>query len=105
MTFKSIDLQISIPRTPEASNLQSHLMHKPLVEQNKLADDAAKQTEMQRHKNTNIEETVGLNVHDQSSGSQEKQEQKKRKPQKAAPDHGEVSSSHPYKGKHIDISL
>ncbi|XEC97136.1 hypothetical protein AB6A23_11635 [Paenibacillus tarimensis] len=104
MSYQSIDLQMSIPRTPEASGVQSQIIHKPVAEQHKLADDASKQTEIVRHKNTNVEEASGLNVQDGQGRSHGRHSSKKRE-RKRKPEQAQQLSAHPYKGKHIDLSL
>lgn len=102
MTYRSLDLQISIPRTPEAGGLQSQMMNRPMIEQQKLADESLKTTEQLRQKSSEVEETLETAIRDdqqgQSSGEQDRQG--------AETDaEKEVPAPHPFKGRHIDISL
>lgn len=108
MTFKSIDLQMSVPRTQEFSGKQSQIMHKAVVDQNTLANQAAKNTEELRSKNTGIEQATGLhvrsdqgeqkgNAHPKASGKRQSDESEEQ---------GEgTQPSHPFKGHSVDIKL
>ena len=105
MTFKSIDLQMSIPRTPEASGIHAQQLHKPIAEQQMLAMAAEKRTERLRRRNTGVDETEGQTIGDrqgkQQPGGQEHRRDKRRQAgAQAAPPAG----NHPYKGKHIDLT-
>lgn len=108
MTFKSIDLQMSIPRTQEFSGMQSQANHKPAADQYTLADQAAKHTEQLRGKNSNIEQTTGLNVRSEQEGHQGNAHQKtnrKRQEDDALENNVEQPPAHPFKGHHLDIKL
>ncbi|SFE16964.1 hypothetical protein SAMN04487969_101439 [Paenibacillus algorifonticola] len=107
MAFKPIDLQISVPRTPESSGLQGQMNHKPMSDQTKLAEQQAAQTELVRHKNTEVEHSAGLNVRqDQETSKQSDERKGKRKKQDEQDKHEENHPPvHPYKGHHVDISL
>ncbi|WP_026297054.1 hypothetical protein [Paenibacillus daejeonensis] len=104
MTYRSLDLQISIPRTPEAGGLQSQMMNRPMIEQQKLADESLKTTEQLRQKSSEVEETVETAIRDdqqgQARGKQDQQPNEEKA--EAAP---ETPAPHPFKGHHIDISL
>lgn len=105
MSLKSIEMQIAIPRTNEVKNVQNQLQQKPAFDQFSLAENAAKRTENARQKSAEIEETTYQNVRDDGSASKgggrsRSGRQKKQPEPKSVP-----QSSHPYKGKYIDISL
>ena len=104
MTYRSLDLQISIPRTPEAGGLQSQMMNRPMIEQQKLADESLKTTEQLRQKSSEVEETVETAIrddqHGQSGGKNERQADEEKTDAAAEP-----PVPHPFKGHHIDISL
>lgn len=104
MSLKSIEMQIAIPRTNEATNVQNHMQHKPGFDQSALAGQSAKQTVNERHRSSEIEETSYLNVRDESSSSQRGRSGTGRQKKPSAGKTKE-KSFHPYKGKHIDISL
>ncbi|SFD68833.1 hypothetical protein SAMN05216378_1005 [Paenibacillus catalpae] len=108
MPFRPIDLQWSIPRTPEAGGIQSQTNHRMTAELSRLAELASKQTEQLRSKNTGIEQTGGPNVRNERDRHHGKPYLAKRKHK---PDEsGELTEEsrqpeHPFKGHHVDISL
>jgi len=107
MPFRPIDFQLSIPRTPDASNIYGQQMARPAVEQQMQAMQSEKETERLRQRSTAPEETENRPIREgqprqQGGGRQQRQQQGLVKqggprPPKDAP--------HPYKGKHIDISF
>ncbi|MGG4034514.1 hypothetical protein ABEV74_12535 [Paenibacillus cisolokensis] len=113
MKYRPIDLQMSVPRTPEMSGIQSHAQAKPAADQAILGQAAAKQTEQQRTRNAAVELAEGLNVKDSrhkeqsgrhragSPGAGDGEDDSGRSGDKRQAQH----SSHPFKGRHIDISL
>ncbi|WP_435163193.1 hypothetical protein [Paenibacillus glycanilyticus] len=107
MPFKPIDLQWSIPRTPEAGGMQSQSNHKANAELSRLAELASKQTEQLRSKNTGVEQTGGTNVRnnrDRQSGNPYLAKRKQKREQEET-GNAEDKAEHPYKGHHVDISL
>lgn len=108
MTFKSIDLQMSVPRTQEFSGKQSQIMHKTVADQNTLANQAAKNTEELRSKNTGIEQTTGLHVRtdqgEQQGHAHPKASRKRNLDESTEQDEG-TQPSHPFKGHSVDIKL
>lgn len=102
MSLKAIEMQIAIPRTQEASNVQNQHNHKPVSDQNMLAEQTVKNTENLRHRSTRLDESSHSHVADQESNNQQSQSpySKRKKSQK-----DEVTQAeHPYKGHHIDLS-
>ncbi|GMK48073.1 hypothetical protein [Paenibacillus glycanilyticus] len=107
MPFKPIDLQWSIPRTPEAGGMQSQSNHKANAELSRLAELASKQTEQLRSKNTGVEQTGGTNVRnnrERQSGNPYLAKRKQKREQEEN-ENAEDKAEHPYKGHHVDISL
>ncbi|GGD68154.1 hypothetical protein [Paenibacillus nasutitermitis] len=109
MTYRSIDLQVSIPRTPEKGNLQSQMNQKPILDQAQLEGDTVKQTEQQRSRNTEIEQSAKPGIHNQQQpGYSSKRKRPGEEKEESALDeaaNSHAAPDHPYKGKHIDISL
>jgi len=108
MTFKSIDLQMSVPRTQEFSGMHGQVIHKPVADQNTLANQSTKQTELLRGKNTAIEQSNGLNIRSEQEGQQGNAHQNARRKRAESPseaDEQEATPSHPYKGHRLDIKL
>ncbi|WP_169083054.1 hypothetical protein [Paenibacillus sp. PL91] len=108
MTFKSLDLQMSVPRTQEFSGMHGQAIHKPVADQNMLAAQSTKETELARGKNTAIEHTNGLNVRSDKEGNPDhanQQAKRKRSETDDAESMQEQPPAHPYKGYKLDIKL
>ncbi|MGO4543903.1 hypothetical protein AB4Z29_03830 [Paenibacillus sp. 2TAB23] len=108
MTFKSIDLQMSIPRTQEFSGMHGQALHKPVADQNTLAAQTTKQTELLRGKNTAVEQSNGAHIRNDQDGEQGSSYQNaKRERKESGLDHEEQEHppAHPFKGHRLDIKL
>ncbi|MFC4775367.1 hypothetical protein ACFO9Q_01040 [Paenibacillus sp. GCM10023252] len=110
MTFKAIDLQVSVPRSQDSGAMQSHSQHRITAEQTTMNAQSLKKTEELRSKSTGVEQSPGLQIRSQADqGQGEGQSSRRSKPDKQDSS-SEASSdgsepSHPYKGHIIDISL
>lgn len=108
MSLKPVEMQIAIPRTNEATSVQNQLNHKPALDQAALADLASRRTDQQRAKSAEVDASAFLAVKDEGkeSGDREGGAGSGRKPKKQPSDPGAAhGGGHPFKGKHIDISL
>ncbi|MCQ6557891.1 hypothetical protein [Paenibacillus mendelii] len=109
MPYRSIDLQVSVQRSPETSTLHNQLLQKTMIEQTKLENEAAKQTELQRTQNAAVEESSHLDIHEHQQREGGSYNPNKRNKKGKRGDESQEASSqpavHPYKGQHIDISL
>ncbi len=107
MSMKGVEMQIAIPRTNEATHVQNQLNHKPAYDQAALANQSAKHTERQRQVSAGVDASAFLNVKDEGKGGfRGRGDDSSRKPDKTEDARlGDADSGHPYKGKHIDISL
>jgi hypothetical protein len=109
MTFKSLDLQMSVPRTQEFSGMHGQAIHKPVADQNMLAAQTSKETELARGKNTAIEHANGLNVRSDTEGHQDNANQQAKRKRSEKTDDAESMQeqppAHPYKGHKLDIKL
>ncbi|WP_141500753.1 hypothetical protein [Paenibacillus luteus] len=108
MTFKSIDLQMSVPRTQEFSGMHGQAIHKPVADQNKLAEQTSKQTELLRGKNTAVEQSNGLHIRSDHEGQQDKghkQAKRNHSEQESEDGEQEPKPTHPFKGHKLDIKL
>ncbi|AZN40880.1 hypothetical protein [Paenibacillus albus] len=109
MPFKPIDFQMSIPRTPDQGTQQNQLNHRAHADQARLEHDTSKQTELARTRNTAVEQSSEPqinNKHQRDTRSPSKQKKQQRQAEGSeGSDQGPDESQHPYKGKHIDISL
>ncbi|MNJ33143.1 hypothetical protein D3C77_278220 [compost metagenome] len=105
MNMKSVDLQIAVPRTSEAGRMQQDQQQRPLIDQTILAGQNIKASELERKKSQAMEQSAHNkaikregNAADQEKGqaeAEEKQEERER----------EQAAEHPFKGRHIDLSL
>ncbi len=108
MTFKPLDLQMSVPRTQEFSGQHGQALHKPVADQTMLAEQAAKQTEQLRRQNSAVEQASGQQIRGDQERNQEKQGRSGEARQHAQEESGQSSEAapvHPYKGHHLDIKL
>lgn len=105
MNLKAVEMQIAVPRTGEAGRVQQDAQHRPLVEQSLLSVEHMKQQEHQRQRSNGVDESAHNTTvkrdghhseHAQGQSASEEQEEEQNKERPAA---------HPYKGKHIDLSL
>lgn len=108
MSFKPLDLQMSIPRTQEFSTMQSQAAHKPVADQNMLANQSAKDTELMRSQNSEVEQSdkpkMRMNE-DGQHGSSYRNGSGNRKEDKDKEDGADPTPVHPYKGHNLDIKL
>lgn len=111
MPYRSVDLQVSIPRVPEHSASQQQQIHRNLAEQTRIEAAAIKQTEQMREQNMPVEQAYHAELHGNmphdDSMYRAKRATKTLKKNVLSEEHHQVDESeiHPYKGKHIDISF
>lgn len=106
--FKSIDLQMSVPRTQEFSGMHGQAIHKPVTDQHMLATQSTKQTELARGKNSAIEQSNGLHVrseHDRQQGNAFQKPRQKRSDSETADIEQVQPPAHPFKGHKLDIKF
>lgn len=108
MSLKSVEMQLAIPRTKEAGVVQNQLYHKPMVDQAALAAGAMQQTEQQRRKAGKVEESVPKRIKDGSGERREKPPSSAKAGaavKKSGSKPADEPNGHPFKGRHIDLSL
>lgn len=106
MTLRSIELQVAIPRTSEVGQIQNQLAQKPAYDQNQLAQQSAKKADEQLKKSNEIDQAFELQIRDEEQkqgGGRNDQKRERKKDEQAEP--GQTVSVHPYKGRHIDLTL
>jgi hypothetical protein len=106
--MRPIELQFALHKNDEAGLLQNQLNHKPEQDQVQLADATAKQAEKERRTAGKANDVLQASVHDRERDNQGGRRQKPRN-NRSAGTSGEPKpagrSEHPFKGKHIDLSL
>ena len=106
MSYKSIDIQTSLPRTVELTPLAQHQQQRPVIEQAALAQQLLKTAEQESKRSQKTESSAKGTIKDRgarergkSSGTAKKQnEDDQASETKSIP-----PSNHPFKGKHIDF--
>lgn len=105
MSLRTIELQVALPRTVEAGKIQEQLTQKSTVDQQQLALISQREAEQNRIRSTPMiptNESLAIHQHEEREKSQRDKnnhEREKNEPNK------KNEAKHPYKGKHIDLSL
>ena len=104
---RPIEMQMSIPRSQDASSVHHQTLHKPFVDQTLLAEQATRKTEQLRSKNTQVDETVQLPIHEEEQRHKQSSERNKhkRKLLEGSSEQDTEVPIHPYKGHRIDLTL
>ena len=109
MSFRSVEMQIAIPRTSEAGSVQNHLSQKPVYDQAALAAKSIEQKERQLQQSAKVDEAAEPQIRDdQQRGSKGRRDRSGAKPKSGKTNNASGSpegNHHPYKGHHIDFSL
>jgi hypothetical protein len=110
MSFKAIDMQFAVQKSMETGIKQNQLMHKPVLDQANLAANIEKNADAIRQKSSKVDETAHHVIRDgQENGKNKSLKQAKKKQSDALGSletpGTSINASHPYKGKHIDLSL
>ncbi|WP_433943308.1 hypothetical protein [Paenibacillus sp. SN-8-1] len=104
MDFKSVELQIAVPRTSEAGRIQQDAMHRPMHHQHSLENQNIKNSDRERKRSAQVDESSHASIknehrhpnhhegnHQQMEDTQEQEKDK--------------AAEHPFKGHHLDLSL
>jgi len=105
MALNPLNLQMSVPRIPEASNFQQQALQKPIVDQTELAQQQIKHTEQSRTQTQKTNEAEKGIIRDGKNSQQQQQQQDNRKKNNEQQSSLQEKSIHPYKGHSIDIKL
>ena len=106
MSLKPVELQFAIHKNDQAGLKQHQLMQKPVQDQAVLSDAADKNTVKERQVSGKTEETERAAIKDDGSRRQEGRSGKRREAEAASDDKkAPPAGEHPYKGRHIDLSL
>lgn len=107
MNLKPIELQIAIPRTTDAGAHQQQLLQRPVADQANLAQQSVRQAETLRRSANEVTETEHRRIKDEEPGKNNDAYPRKRqgKQQNGTEEQAPAQSEHPYKGRHIDLSL
>jgi hypothetical protein len=103
MSLKSLEMQVALPRTQDFGKMQEQMNQRAMVNQQQTSQEEKIKAELERKRSVKMEgKNKGIiSSEDQSSNEYAEQKKKRQKENEQSEDH----SAHPYKGKHIDISL
>lgn len=107
MGINPLNLQLSVPRTPEMSSLQQQAMQRPVIEQSMLESSALKQADEKRTVASSVDESEKAFIRDQENSNSQGNKNKKQKKSELGHDQepNNEDSKHPYKGHRLDIRL
>jgi glutamate synthase domain-containing protein 3 len=110
MSLKSIDMQFAVQKSTETGMKQNQLQHRPVLDQSMLATQEEKKIEKDRQRSSKVDETANHRIRDdQQKGKNKWLNQEKKKQDKSITNvdeqHTANNLEHPYKGRHIDLSL
>lgn len=100
MGFKSVELQVAIPRTQDASKMQDQLTRQGQQFQEKLSQQQLREDIMKRTQVNEYEDVENKIIDDEDKEEQRQEDERKRKEQEAE----KAQANHPYLGKNIDFS-
>lgn len=104
MSDKSIQLQIALPRTFEASKIQEQLGRKPIVDQDQITSNQLQLDERNRNRSVQLSEADSTKLKDRQNQNNQQQHQHEQNKQ-SNDNERKNEATHPYKGKTIDYSL
>jgi hypothetical protein len=101
MSLKSIEMQIALPRTQDASKMQEQIQARSQVQNELALNDVQKEVEQKRTTVTKQEQKDPAKWNQESNDKNDQSpKERKKQPEKKSSDH----LPHPYKGKFIDVS-
>lgn len=106
MNLKAVEMQIAVPRTNEAGRIQQENQQRPVIDQNLLSAENIKERELERQRSANIDESAH-NTKIKREGHSPDQQRQQPPPQGEQQEEQEKEhpAEHPFKGRHIDLSL
>lgn len=107
MSLKSVELQVAIPRTQDLGRKQEQMNQRNVIQHHQSLEDQKLQADLQRLRSSEVEakKQARLSSEDPSSQSSTEQHAQQNAQQEEEKHQNERDAEHPFKGKHIDISL
>ncbi|NGZ75478.1 hypothetical protein [Saccharibacillus alkalitolerans] len=106
--MKAIEVQLAVHRAPETSRMQHEQLQRPLIDQERLAGQASAEIDRARHRSAPAAEASDAHIRKEGDGGGRQQEQQPGGERGRTEHVVEVrpsSAPHPFKGKHLDLSL
>jgi hypothetical protein len=109
MSLRPVELQIALHKNNEAGLIQNQLNQKPGQDQSLLASAATKEIEKERQVTGKADDVQQNAIRDQEREAADRTHKKTRSKRGSGSVEEDTASKerrvHPYKGKHIDLSL
>lgn len=106
--MKAVEMQFVLHKNDEAGLKQHQLNQRPVHDQSLLAHDAQKMITQQRHVTAGSEASKHASIRKEERDSKRglpSTARNKKRPADASSETQSLSSEHPYKGRHIDLTL
>lgn len=106
MSYKSIDIQTSLPRTVELTPLAQNQQQRPVIEQAALAQQSLKTSEQESKRSQKTESSAKGSIKDRGARERGKSTgtANKHNDEDSTPETRRIEPpNHPFKGKHIDF--
>lgn len=106
MNLKPIEMQIALPRTNDAANSQNQLNQKPVYDQAHGMQAEIKQQEEDRKRAVKLDESERPAIRDDEDTSKSQERSGGKQTSQHADEKNQAPmAEHPFKGRHIDLSL
>ncbi len=103
MSYKPIDMQVSMPRSVEMTPLQHQQQQRSATEQSLLGQQAMKTAEQNAARSAKTESTEGGTISERQPRERDKRRKTGKNASAQEQSEEEKVPEHPYKGKHIDF--
>jgi len=106
--MKAIEVQLSVHRAPENSRIHQDQMQRPIIDQAQLAGQASTEIERSRHRSApTMEAATDAHIRKDDESHNHQDPQGTKEPHHSETEAGPitVAAPHPFKGKHLDLSL
>jgi len=102
-------MQFAVQKSSDAGYKQNQLIQKPQIDQELLAQSIQKDALATRQKSSKVDEATNHRIRDEQNNGKNNylhnEKRKKHHEEDSTAVHHESGAEHPYKGKHIDLSL
>ncbi len=103
--MKAIEVQLSVHRAPETSRMQQEQLQRPLIDQAQLAGQATAEIERSRHRSAPTTEAADARIRKDAEGNNQHDSHGGHEQDEPEAEVRTVAAPHPFKGKHLDLSL
>lgn len=103
MSLKSIEMQVAIPRTQDASKMQEQLNRQGQQFQETLTEKQLKEEQLKRQQVNKYDDVEKRDISDDEEQTQQQEQEKKQKKQQKMENQAH-KTNHPYIGNRIDFS-